>query len=93
MLYPGYNDIDPDGERPFAPQPGDDEYDINKLRALEPFVDRWIPIPVLAVRPGASAEGLPVLAQGPSNWARLRISTSKKAQTGFAHIAVFAFVT
>ena len=93
VLLPGYNDIDPEGEPLFEAQQGDDEYDINKLRALEPFIDRWIPVPILAVRPGASTDGLPILAQGPSNWARLRIATSDKRQTGFTHQAVFAFDT
>ena len=93
LLLPAYNEIDPEGEPPFVTEVGDDEYDINKLRALEPFIDRWVPAPILAVRPGASTDGLPILAQGPSNWARLRISPTNRDDTGFTHVAVFAFDT
>lgn len=93
LLLPGYNEINPEGEPPFSMQSGDDSYDINKLRALEPFIDQWTPAPFFAVRPGANADGLPILAQGPSNWARLRISSSNKNETGFTHQVVFAFDT
>ncbi len=51
----------------FIPLTGDDEqdapilaqsvadeaqYDINKVKALEPFLNKWVPVPYLRVRPG-----------------------------------------
>lgn len=94
-LLPGYNEIDPEHEPlyKFDERLGDDTYDINKLRAIEPFVDNWVPVPFLAVRPGAGSGGLPVLAQGPSNWARARVAVSRKEETGFTHKVIFAFDT
>ncbi len=94
-LLPGYNenDIDLEPLYKYEQQLGDVAYEINKQRAIEPFLDAWVPMPFLAVRPGANSGGLPVLAQGPSNWARARVTKVDKDETGSTHKIVFAFDT
>ena len=94
-LLPGYNEIDLELEPlyKYEQRLGDVTYDINKQRALEPFLDAWVPMPFLAVRPGTSPGGVPVLAQGPSNWARARVTRVDKDEAGFTHKIVFAFDT
>ena len=94
-LLPGYNeiDLDLDASYTYDQRLGDVTYDINKQRAIEPFLDAWVPMPFLAVRPGASPGGAPVLAQGPSNWVRARITRVEKDEFGFTHKIVFAFDT
>ena len=92
-LLPGYNENDPDGEPPHPAQAGDDDYDISNTKALEMFVDRWVPMPFFAVLPGTVVDGLPLLDKGPSNWARARLMLSDKASTGFTHSLVLAFDT
>jgi hypothetical protein len=92
-LLPGYNEADPDAESDYKFQKGDDSYDINRTAALDPFIDEWVPVPILALRPGTNADGFPLMAQGPSNWARVRVATSRKEETGFTHQIVIAFDT
>jgi hypothetical protein len=92
-LLPGYDEIDSERDPPFKQETTDFRHDITKAKALEPFLENWIPVPFLAVRPGSNAAGFPVLAQGPSNWARVRVTASDKAKTGFSHQVVFAFDT
>ncbi len=47
-------------------------YVINADRALEVYLDQWIPIPYLRIREKA-VDDRPVFARGPANWARVRI--------------------
>ncbi len=93
QLLPGYNEVDPDEEPPHKLQAGDDEYDISNGKALEAFLDRWVPMPFFAVLPGRTADGLPKLDKGPSNWARAKLITADKAETGSTHRLVLAFDT
>lgn len=53
-------------------------YTINPQRALEPFLDAWVPIPFMRVL-GRDAAGRDVYDQGPSNWARVFVSESAAA--------------
>ena len=92
-LLPAYNENDPEAEPPFMVQSGDDQYDVSNGKALDAFVDRWVPMPFFAVRPGRTAEGHPLLDKGPSNWVRARLMRSDKDRTGFTHTIVFAFDT
>ena len=93
QLLPGYNEVDPDEEPPHKLQAGDDEYDVSNGKALEAFLDRWVPMPFFAVLPGRTADGLPKLDKGPSNWVRARLMTADKAETGATHRLVLAFDT
>lgn len=63
---------------PAAPRikPGDamsPMYSINTDKALEPFLDTWIPVPFLRVELTAGGSAL-AFDQGPENWARAYIS-------------------
>ena len=93
QLLPAYNEIDADQEPPYKLQSGDDEYDISTGKALEAFLDRWVPMPFFAVRPGKTADGLPLLDKGPSNWVRAKLMRLEKAETGRTHALVLAFDT
>ena len=92
-LLPAYDELDPDGEPPFKPQAGDDDYDVSNAKALQPFVGRWVPMPFFAVQPGRTPDGLPLLDRGPSNWARACLFPADRAATGSTHTLVLAFDT
>lgn len=50
-----------------------DTYAIDGAQALAPFLDTWVPIPYLRDG-GTDEEGLAVLGDGPTNWARAFIT-------------------
>ena len=84
-----------DGKMLGQRQPDDEEYTINRERALEPFLDCWIPVPYLRVMPSKDRGGVEVFDQGPTNWARMRIiqiADEDDPQATQLHI-VFAFDT
>src|SRR4051794_347898 len=57
-LLPNWNDDDPDSDQPPYPPSGDDVvYDIAKSRALETFLDRWVPVPFFKIEPGKDSLG------------------------------------
>ena len=60
-LLAGWNEDDPEGEPPHQVTGDDDEYRIAKDKAVDTFLDRWIPVPFLAVRPGLDAQGREIL--------------------------------
>jgi hypothetical protein len=67
------------------------EYSINSEKALEPFIGRWIPLPVFRAE-DFDADGHSRFADGPTDWARLRIVQSEKPdQEGHTHVVTIAF--
>lgn len=52
--------------------PTDDSYAISHERALEPFLSKWIPVPVLREAKERALGGAVKYDPGPSNWARIR---------------------
>lgn len=79
---------------PNAPMGDDDDYDITKLQALEPFIGKWVPVPYLCVRTPATALRAAELRDGPTNWVRVRIVKAPQgAENGVTHLAVLAFDT
>jgi hypothetical protein len=54
-------------------------YSVNPQRALDPFLNAWVPIPFMRVL-GRDAEGRDVYDQGPSNWARLYVAPDGTAE-------------
>jgi hypothetical protein len=93
-LRPGWNDDYPDSEPPFKARGSDNQYDISKQRALEPFLNQWVPLPFLAVQPGRDALGRNLFHQGPTNWCRVKVTVAEEgASAGISHRAVFAFDT
>ena len=92
-LIPAWVDADdPAGVEPAA-NPSDREYTISERGALEMFLQKWVPVPMLRVRAGA--DGSEELDHGPTNWARLRVSgVGHGSHTSpFTHRVVFAFDT
>jgi hypothetical protein len=55
-----------------AANPTDDAYSISHERALEPFLSKWIPVPVLREAKERALGGAVKYDPGPSNWARMR---------------------
>ena len=91
-ILPGWNEDDPEGDPPFPSEPDDlPPCRISKERAVETFLNQWIPIPYLAVLPGRDEADREILDAGPLNWARVRITSS--SIPGKTHLAVFAFDT
>jgi hypothetical protein len=45
--------------------PDEAQYDVNKVKALEPFLNKWVPVPYLRVRPGRGSYGEELLDTGP----------------------------
>ncbi len=93
-LRPGWNDDDFDADPPFKAQGADAAYDLSKQKALEPFLNQWVPVPFLAVQARRDAWGRDLFHQGPTNWCRVRITPIEERQEqGPTHRAVFAFDT
>jgi len=68
-------------------------YSINIQRALEPFIDRWVPVPFMRIL-GRDEVGRDVFDQGPSNWARLFVTEAEAStETEKAYDVVLAFDT
>ena len=49
------------------------EYTISSKDALKPFLNQWVPVPVLRIRKGLERTGDESFDQGPTTWARMRI--------------------
>ncbi len=93
-LRPNWNDDDPDLDPPFPPKGADEVYEITKQKALEPFLNRWTPIPYLAVQPGRDAQGRELAQQGPSNWVRIKVCPTEPGDPqGHTHRVVIAIDT
>lgn len=66
-------------------------YSLGADKALEPFVEEWLPIPVFR-RIGERADGSPRFGAGPSNWARLYVHALPEPDAdGNTHRVVLAF--
>ncbi|MDE2913953.1 MAG: virulence factor SrfB [Paracoccaceae bacterium] len=63
----------------------DDEYAIRSVAALEPFLGKWIPIPVLRLKHGGAVPGQEQYDPGPSTWARMRIVELPEVTDGNTH--------
>lgn len=91
-LHPGWNEHDPAGPAPYvADQMGDDTYKISRQAALEPFLEKWVPVPWLRYVPEGDRYD-----RGPRNWVRVRIIEEPNrefAASGPTHRAIFAFDT
>lgn len=78
-----------------AATPGDDPYAIRPVAALEPFLEKWIPVPVLRLKSQRGPEGEELYDPGPSNWARLRTVELPEPdpETGHTHRVQLALDT
>lgn len=88
---------DPEKDAPFLDDRREEDvfYDISKVKALEPFLGKWVPVPWLRIRPGRGPWGEEILDTGPTNWARVRVvpAEEKGPRGRTTHRAVFAFDT
>ena len=94
-LIPLYEDEERNESVLAAPHPDDLEYGVRKVAALEPFLDKWVPAPVLRVRPGLGTDRSERYDDGPFGWARLRVAELgvKDPATGHTHRVQLAFDT
>ena len=78
-----------------APHSDDLEYGVRSVAALEPFLDKWMPAPVLRVRPGLGTDRGERYDDGPFGWARLRLTelAAKEFGTGHTHRMQLSFDT
>ncbi|CAK0774067.1 Virulence protein SrfB [uncultured Gammaproteobacteria bacterium] len=74
-----------------AERPGTEHYELNKTRALEPFLNKWVPLPFFRVDSGAGA--LPVFAAGPANWVRVCVVELPEREGEISHRVVLAVDT
>ena len=93
-LRPNWNDDDPELDPPFPAKGADEVYEIPKQKALEPFLEKWTPVPYFAVQAGRDRYGRELLQPGPTNWARLRVSAAEAGNPqGDTHVVVLALDT
>ena len=77
------------GARPEA----DEVYSFNKQKGLEPFLNKWVPVPYLRVL-GKDEQSNDVFDRGPTNWARVRVvELDERDRDGNTHRVVVAFDT
>lgn len=77
------------GTRP----PEDRTYQVNPTRALEPFLNAWTPLPFFQFS-DPNARGEVAVEDGPTNWARIRVSPlSAPDRHGNTHAITLAFDT
>ncbi len=69
--------LDVDGESPFNDE---NYYDLRVDRHLEPWLDKWLPIPFLRQSGDFYADGLPRFRSGPTNWARAYVTRVPSAK-------------
>ncbi|MFN7634524.1 MAG: virulence factor SrfB, partial [Acetobacteraceae bacterium] len=53
--------------------PENETYAIGRAQALEPFLRRWVPLPMFRVK-GRGADGRVELDRGPTNWVRAHVA-------------------
>jgi hypothetical protein len=76
QLHPGWDDDKQGEEHEVQPLPSDETIAVSRERALEPFLDQWTPLPLFANRKELSTSGASLFMDGPTNWARVRISAA-----------------
>lgn len=94
-LFPLTGDDDRDAEVLDNHRDDDDEYSIRPAAALEPFLDKWVPIPFLRLKSQRGPAGELQYDPGPSSWARMRVVelAEPDAATGHSHRVQIALDT
>jgi hypothetical protein len=73
--------------------PESETYAIGRAQALEPFLRRWVPLPMFRVK-GRGADGRVELDRGPTNWVRAHVAPAPEgARDGASHRLTIAFDT
>lgn len=94
-FWPVSGDEARDRRIPAARDEREADYSISKLRALEPFLRKWTPVPLLRVGHGRGEGGAELYDPGPSTWARLQIVEldDRDPETGDTHRVLLAIDT
>ncbi|WP_152045825.1 virulence factor SrfB [Aureimonas psammosilenae] len=94
-LLPAWNESNPGEDHPHGSENDDREYSVGKAKALDPFLNEWVPLPYLRLRRGRDQKGQELYDKGPTNWARVRVVKAPACAQPDApsHLAVFAFDT
>lgn len=73
----------------------DEEYSIRPVAALEPYLGKWVPVPVLRLKSQYGPKGEECFDPGPSSWARLRTVELDEPdpETGHTHRVQLALDT
>ncbi|WP_299629091.1 virulence factor SrfB, partial [uncultured Tateyamaria sp.] len=71
-LFPLSGDDVRDADVLDARRDDDDEYSVRPVAALEPFLEKWVPVPFLRVKSQRGPAGELQYDPGPSSWARMR---------------------
>ncbi|GJE52344.1 hypothetical protein GOFOIKOB_5415 [Methylobacterium tardum] len=92
-LLPTWNEDDPGADAVETARGDDREYAVGERGALEVFLEKWTPVPMLRVKAGV--EGGEELDLGPTNWARVRIVevADRAPDSPISHRVIFAFDT
>lgn len=95
QLLPLTGDTELDDQIRGAGGPTDDAYSISHERAMEPFLSKWVPVPVLREAKERGVGGDIRYDNGPSNWARVRTLElmDPETETGITHRVQLAFDT
>lgn len=73
--------------------PPEETYAISRAQALEPFLNKWVPLPYFRVH-ARGADGKEVYDRGPSNWARAYVAEKPvRDPDGRSHRLVLAIDT
>ncbi len=94
-LLPLTGDADSDAAIEAGATAEDDEYSVRAVAALEPFLSKWMPVPVLRVKTERGAGGEDRFDPGPSSWARIRTVELEEPDpvTGHTHRVQLALDT
>ena len=94
-LVPLTGDADADAEAEADARAEDDEYSVRPVAALEPFLEKWVPVPVLRVKNDRGPGGEERFDPGPTAWARMRVVEldAPEPNTGHSHRVQIAFDT
>ncbi|TDX33622.1 virulence factor SrfB [Rhodovulum visakhapatnamense] len=95
MLIPLTGNEDLDAPLEAAARPDDDEYSVRPAAALEPFLSKWVPVPVLRMKSERGPAGEERFDPGPSTWARMRVVELARPdpETGHTHRVQIALDT
>jgi hypothetical protein len=94
-LIPYSGDTELDAEIEAGARNDDDPYSIRDSAAMEPYLDQWLPVPVLRRRNAPGALGEELFDRGPSTWSRMRVTRlpQRDAASGHTHRVQLALDT
>ncbi|HTR87529.1 MAG TPA: virulence factor SrfB, partial [Reyranella sp.] len=93
-LLAGWNEDFPETGEPPPRDYTDRVYELSPVRALEPFLGKWVPVPYVAHLRADPFGPTPVYRNGPTNWVRVRVTHEGGGEDApITHKVVFAFDT